>query len=338
MPVNKNALIRYKTIDKCLQNKYRRWTLEDLIEACSDALYEYEGIRSGVSRRTVQLDIQMMRSDKLGYNAPIVVDEKKYYRYAEADYSIMNSPISESDLEKLSQTVDFLKQFKGFAHFKELDAMVHKLEDQVHAQKEKRRPVIDFEKNEALKGIEHLEVLYNAIAEKRVIEITYQSFKARQSDAFILYPYLLKEFRNRWFVIGSKNNAYPMLTLAIDRIVELKVSDKHFEEGVSFDAESYFRNVIGVTVLNQEAEEVQLFVTHYHAPYVLTKPLHHSQKLVERTREGIVISLFVQHNYELEKEILGFGDGMRVISPKRLRRNIKKRLKQALERYETPSI
>ena len=73
MPVSKNALIRYKTIDRCLQNHYRRWTLEDLIEECSKALYEYEGRDEGVSRRTVQLDIQMMRSDKLGYNAPIKV-------------------------------------------------------------------------------------------------------------------------------------------------------------------------------------------------------------------------------------------------------------------------
>ena len=66
MPVTRNALIRYKTIDQCLQNRYRKWTLHDLIEACSEALYEYEGIDKGVSRRSVQADIQMMRSDKLG--------------------------------------------------------------------------------------------------------------------------------------------------------------------------------------------------------------------------------------------------------------------------------
>lgn len=47
MPANKNALIRYKTIDNCLRNKYRRWTLEDLVDACCDALYDMEGIRKG---------------------------------------------------------------------------------------------------------------------------------------------------------------------------------------------------------------------------------------------------------------------------------------------------
>ena len=70
MPANKNALIRYKTIDNCLRNRYRRWTLDNLVEACSDALYDMEGITKGVCARTVQMDIQIMRSDKLGYNAP----------------------------------------------------------------------------------------------------------------------------------------------------------------------------------------------------------------------------------------------------------------------------
>ena len=80
MPANKNALIRYKTIDNCLRNRYRRWTLGDLVEACSDALYDMEGITKGVCARTVQMDIQIMRSDKLGYNAPIEVYDRIYYR------------------------------------------------------------------------------------------------------------------------------------------------------------------------------------------------------------------------------------------------------------------
>lgn len=70
MPANKNALIRYRTIDNCLRNRYRRWTLDDLVQACCDALYDMEGIKKGVCARTVQMDMQIMRSDKLGYNAP----------------------------------------------------------------------------------------------------------------------------------------------------------------------------------------------------------------------------------------------------------------------------
>ncbi|RYF79413.1 MAG: phytanoyl-CoA dioxygenase, partial [Chitinophagaceae bacterium] len=66
MPVNRNALVRYRTIDKCLQNRRRKWTIEQLIEACSLALYEYEGIEKDISLRTIRFDLNAMRSDKLG--------------------------------------------------------------------------------------------------------------------------------------------------------------------------------------------------------------------------------------------------------------------------------
>lgn len=108
MPANKNALIRYKTIDRCLRNRFRRWTIDDLTEACSDALYEMEGILKGVSVRTVQGDLQIMRSDKLGYNAPIEVYDRIYYRYAEPDYSISNMPLTEDDCLLLKEAVELL--------------------------------------------------------------------------------------------------------------------------------------------------------------------------------------------------------------------------------------
>ena len=110
MPVNRNALIRYKTIDACLRNRRRRWTLANLIDKVSEALYDYEGIDKGISRRTLQADIQMMRSDKLGYNAPIIIVEKKYYTYEDADYSITNIPLSDNDLLRMTEAVEVLKQ------------------------------------------------------------------------------------------------------------------------------------------------------------------------------------------------------------------------------------
>ncbi len=110
MPANKNALIRYKTIDRCLRNRFRRWTLDDLVEACSDALYEMEGILRGVSVRTVQADLQVMRSDKLGYNAPIEVYDGKFYRYADDDYSISEAPLTTDMCELLTLAVERLDQ------------------------------------------------------------------------------------------------------------------------------------------------------------------------------------------------------------------------------------
>ncbi len=108
MPANKNALIRYKTIDRCLRNRYRRWTLDDLVDASSEALYDMEGIAKGVCARTVQMDIQIMRSDKLGYNAPIVVYDKIYYTYADPDYSITEMPLSMDDCKLIKEAITLL--------------------------------------------------------------------------------------------------------------------------------------------------------------------------------------------------------------------------------------
>ena len=112
MPANKNALIRYKTLDNCLRNRYRRWTLDDLVEACCDALYDMEGITKGVCARTVQMDIQIMRSDKLGYNAPIEVYDRIYYRYADPDYSITEMPLSIEDCKLIKEAIILLEKKK----------------------------------------------------------------------------------------------------------------------------------------------------------------------------------------------------------------------------------
>lgn len=125
-----------------------------------------------------------------------------------------------------------------------------------------------------------------------------------------------------------------MLNLAIDRIIDTKPTEKFFTDSLNFDADEYFKDVIGVTVNHeQKAKDVVLFVAHKHAPYVMTKPFHPSQKLIDKNSYGITISLKVRHNFELEKEILGLGDGITVISPDRLRSNIQNRLEIASESY-----
>lgn len=112
------------------------------------ALYEFEGIEKGVSRRSVQADIEMMRSDKLGYEAPIVVVEKKYYTYSDKQYSITNIPLNHQDLKVLSEVSALLQQFKGLSHFADLSEMVSRLEDKIHARRTHSMPVVDFEKND----------------------------------------------------------------------------------------------------------------------------------------------------------------------------------------------
>jgi predicted DNA-binding transcriptional regulator YafY len=336
MPVNRNALIRYRTIDNCLRNKFKKYTLEDLVQACSDALYEYEGIDKGVSTRTVQMDIQLMRSDKLGYNAPILVEDKKYYRYEDPEYSITNIPLTDQDLGKLTEVVEILRQFKGFSHFQELSGMVQRLENKIYTAKTNAEPIIDFEKNDHLKGLEHIDTLYQAIIKKSAIIIDYQSFKARTANAFDFHPYFLKEYRNRWFVIGIRKRDAEMMNLALDRIISISECPRaYIPKKKELVLSEYFNDVLGVSISAGAAvEKVTLFVDTATAPYVVTKPIHHSQKVEETLTNGIVVSFHVQLNFELERELLGFGDRIRVLGPERLRRQIKERLSAALDSYQ----
>lgn len=334
MPANRNALIRYRTIDSCLQNRHRKWTLENLIDACSEALYEYEGIDKGVSRRAIQMDIQLMRSDKLGYNAPIVVLDKKYYAYNDPDYSITNIPITKQDLGTLTEVVDILRQFKGFNHFQEVSGMVQRLENKIYAAKTNTEPIIDFEKNENLRGLEHIETLYNAITKKCAVTITYRSFKARQSNTFNFHPYYLKEYRNRWFVIGFQKQNLPIQNLALDRIETIQPCAIKFIPKGNFNLSSYLHDIIGVTVSSTRPERIIFSADAKTAPYILTKPLHHSQKVIKSEHGGLVFSLDVQINFELERELLAFGSQVKVIAPESLRKRIKEIFEKGVSLYQ----
>ena len=335
MPINKLALIRYKTIDNCLQNRFRKWTLEDLMEACSDALYEYEGIAKGISKRAIQLDLQNMRSEKLGYNAPIIVIDKKYYSYEVKDYSITNSPLTQQDLGTLNEVLLVLKQFTGFGYFQELNGMVTKLEDKLYKQQHKGKSYIDFEKNELLKGLIHIDPLHKSIINKRTIEISYQSFKAKLPQIIVFYPYLLKEYRNRWFLLGVNRKGKAVMILALDRIESFKeLSDEKYHKP-DFDVSTYFHDAIGVSKApNQTSQTVVLKIIKAHAPYIITKPLHPSQKILKEEEDGTIFSIDVIWNFELEREILGFGEQVKVLSPKRLSGKIQSRLKQVLDAYQ----
>lgn len=336
MAQNKNALIRYKTIDKCLQNKYRTWTLDDLIEACSNALYEFEGKENAVSKRTIQLDIQMMRSEKLGYNAPIEVYDKKYYRYAEEDFSITDIPLTETDINVLTETVSMLKQFKDFSLFSDVSDILQRLEDKIYAEKSNTRPIIHLDKNDNLKGLHFLDVLYQAIVKKVVLKLEYKSFKALETSSFYFHPFVLKEFNNRWFLIGRRKASQPIVNLALDRIVsvDFEFGMDYLEE--NFDAEYYFRDVVGVTVNHGlKARKIEIKIDAANAPYVLTKPLHRSQRLIEMYPDGsVLLHLFLIINYELERLLLGFGSSLEVIKPDGFRKRMHEIIQKALAKYE----
>lgn len=335
MSQNKNALIRYKTIDKCLQNHYRNWTLEDLIEACSQSLYEYEGKENPVSKRTVQLDIQIMRSEKLGYNAPIEVFDKKFYRYADEEFTITNIPLTETDMNVLTETVSMLKQFKDFSLFNDVSDILQRLEDKIYAEKSHTKPVIHLDKNENLKGLHFLDELYQAIIKKVVLKITYKSFKSREESEFLFHAFILKEYNNRWFLVGKRKPDAPIANLALDRIIALDYDFKTPYIDEDFDAEKFYKHVVGVTVNSgSQPRKIEIKVNPTHAPYVITKPLHNTQRLIKTNEDmSIIIHLLLTENFEFERQLLGFGDGIEILKPEKLRNKMKAIFQKAVENY-----
>lgn len=338
MAVNKLALLRYKVIDECLKNRFRKWALDDIIEKVADALYEYEGITTGVSRRTIQADIQVMRSDSLGYNAPIVVTDRKFYSYDNPDYSITMSPVNSADVEKMREIVSVLKQLNGFTYFDEMSGLIAKLENSMNKSVKNTKNYIQFEDNKHLKGISHVNPLYQAILNKTSLLVEYQSFKAQQPSKEIYYPYLLKEYRNRWFLIARPKKGKVLVTMALDRIIEFyELTKEPFNEYEGVDFDRYFSDVLGVTKSERDRGcKVILHFDKSNAPYVITKPLHHSQQVLSDNENGLIIRIDVVLNFELEKEILGFGECVKVLSPRNLKNRIKKRLSNAAKQYEEP--
>ena len=337
MPINRNALIRYKTIDNCLRRRHIKWTLDELINACSDALYEYTGVDKIISRRTIQLDIQMMRSGSLGAPAPIEVYENRYYRYKDPDYSFTDSPLTDDDLKLMGDTVEMLRQFGGFSAFAGMEDVLGRLEDHVSSMRHKRKPVILLEKNDDLRGLKYIEPLYKAIIAKTPVKIIYKSFKSRDMQKFIFSPYFLKEFRNRWFVYGWKKGAGMIFNLALDRIHEMGAAPgEEYQENTVIDPDTFFDNLIGVTKnINDKAHKVRFWAAPGQVPYIETKPLHKSQFVVQRNEDGSAIfQMEVVLNYELEKDLLGFGEGVKVLAPRQLVHNMSKRLTQATRNYQ----
>ena len=332
MSSNKNALIRYKTLDKCLKNKYKKYTLEDLMDECSEALFEFEGKESFVSKRTVQLDLQNMRSEKFGYEAPIEVYERKYYRYSDPDYSIHQISVNENDLKTMNNAVQILKQFKDFSMFKEMNGVIQKLEDSIHSTNQKS--IIHLDKNEQLKGLEHIDILYESILNKKVLNIKYKSFKARESNQYLVHPQLLKEYNNRWFLICFHKSS--IFNLALDRMEEIALDEKTEYIDKDFNADRYFGEVIGATVSEtQRPQNVVFHITKQHAPYVKTKPFHHSQEILNEDETGTTFKICVQLNFELERIILGSGECITVIKPNNLKKRIIKSLRDAVGNYGT---
>jgi predicted DNA-binding transcriptional regulator YafY len=327
MATNKNANLRYHVLDKCLSNPVKKYFVNDLIDACKTKLLEINPNSKGISRRQIMDDLTYMASEE-GYKAQIehLKDGKKtYYRYTNKDFSIDQQPLNQADLEQIRAAMDILSRFEGMPQFAWVNELSPKLE-QAFLMEKNASPIIGFDNNAYLEGVQHIGKLYQYILYKQGVSITYQSYRSDEPMKFILHPYYLKQYNNRWFLLGWNAKLDKMTNLALDRIKLIEEEHiPYIETTINF--EEYFDDIIGVTLMeDKEKEKVILKFFPSSAPYVLSKPLHHSQKRISYANGELIISIEVILNYELESLVLGFGERVEILMPNIFRVKIAERL------------
>lgn len=326
MPVNKNAYLRYQILDQCFSNKHRKFSFDDLVDFVSDKL------GYNISPRQIREDIANLRIGP--YYAPIKAtrfDGKKcFYHYTDSDFSIFKNELSTEELTKLRSTIEMLNRYRGIPANAWLEEVISNLEYRFGV-KANSENLISFEQNDMLKGLEHLSGLIDATINHQTIELSYQSY-GRGKRQLIIYPYYIKQYNGRWFLFGFNDAKNRIESYALDRIEAYNLSDKPFVKNESVDFSTFFNDVIGVSVPYDDTltEEVVLRFSERRFPYVVTKPLHSSQKICE---EPNTISINVKPNRELSQQIFSFIPDVEVLSPDWLRKEIKEKIEGNLQKY-----
>jgi len=338
MPANKYALLRYRIIDRLISSKSSPYpTKEDLKEACEESLYGSFGDR--ISDSTIEKDLYAMRNEgELGYYAPIKYSKQHNgYFYEEPDYSINEIPLQDEDLGAIKFAAQTLYQFKDVEIFKQFGSAIERIFDKIKTNPEgveiTNEKFIQFEQNVSDSGSEYLGELIKAIKAKKKIKIEYRSFKKNKPKTYILDPYLLKEYKSRWYVISWSDERTDYLTFSLDRIGDIKTLDVKFEEVRGFDADRFFKHSIGITELDAVPVRIRLKFSSLQGKYIKSRPIHHSQIVIEEDEEGILIELFALQTIELVQLILSFGEDIEVVEPKKLRKRVKKTLLNSILKY-----
>ena len=333
MAQNKGAIVRYRAIDRCLRSKHGKYGIEELRAACAEALYDAFSERMSVSRRQIYDDINHMESNA-GYRAEIehYRDGKKmYYRYADPDFSIEKTPISQEEMDQLKETILILNRFKGMPQFEWMEEILSKLEDQFHL-KGAEDSVIGFEQNLDFKGLENITPLFEAIVNKQVLNIRYKSFKKDKPIMCEVHPYYLKQYNNRWFLFGWNTEFGAITNFALDRIEAVShILGEYEPKPAGLDFDEYFEDVVGVTIPKAKVEHIIMRVAPDRYPYIKNKPLHPSQHNYDKEFR---VSIDVIPNNELIALLLSFGSQLEVLEPQSVREMMKEHVRTLNKSYK----
>lgn len=338
MPHIKNALIRYRIIDKMLSNPYRKFpTKLDLRRACEEALYGDEG-GSHISESTIEKDLFAMRQES---DAPIAYSKKdRGYYYTDPNFTINEQPLSDDDRTSIQFALSTLSQFKETALFQQFGSELNRVMDQISVNFENDgKPVnqyIKFEKSLVTTGNEFLGPLISAIKEGHVTYFEYESFVTQVKKQRKVTPLLLKEYSHRWYLICFDMVKQKVITYALDRITELDIVEQKGERPSDFDSDRYFKYTIGITTSDEaQPERIVFEATTVAAKYIVSQPFHQSLEVVEENENQVILQLYALVSEELIRELLSYGGELTVITPKSLRLDLIQRSKDLLEKYST---
>jgi predicted DNA-binding transcriptional regulator YafY len=319
---------RIEILDEILRAS-RKYTFVDLMEKLNSSL-EFAGYPE-ISRKTLFNDLKFLKEEK---GAPInkPTHSDSFYYYTEK-FSIKNIVLDEDEIYLLRQASELLKKAAPFQISSEIDLIISKLDNRINTNV--NSTIIEFESNNLLQGLEWIKNIFDAIICKQALKVTYQPFNKPDKSDIIFSPYLLKEYRNRWFVFGKNTYYNSVNVLALDRVKNIRNASNKYDEALIFDSEKYFSNLIGVSVpKDAEVQTVEIKVKAEMVPYIITKPLHRNQTVRKKYKNGdILIEMSVFINYELKSLILSHGSGLIVKKPLSLKQEVLKEIDSIRNNY-----
>lgn len=338
MPANKYALLRYRIIDRCINNRGRPYpTREQLRQECEDALYGSGG--EAISLSTIDKDINAMRNEsELGYYAPIKFSrEHGGYYYDQEGYSIEQLSLNDEDLEAIHFATATLEQFRHIPFLKQYESAIEKIVSRVritpNPNEEGLDKYIQFETSTVTKGTAYLGKLLQNIRSLQMVRIKYRKFSDDKLKEYLLNPLLLKEYSNRWYLIARNDESGKIQTFGLERIEHLELGEKVFKPDPDFDPEIFFRYSIGITEAKEKPLMVILETDLALGRFLTSQPIHSSQKSEITGDKRMKFELFVTLTPELLTLILGYGNQMKVIAPPRLKKMVIEKLQASMDLY-----
>lgn len=336
--------MRYRIIDSMLRNKYRKYPAYNAIRVEVEDMLHETGLpesKCKYPKRTFQEDLRSMREDAdLGFFAPIEYHTgKEGYYYSDENYTLPAlKNITSEDLIGIDYVRTFFMQYRGIPLMDDIIHSMNKVLDAAEVryslQSNDEDSFIVFEQTPRQQGGEHLKPLMEAIRERVPVRIVYQKFESNEPREHVLSPYVLKQYRQRWYLIGRLEGKDDPTTFGLDRIQSVKLLPAPgYEFPGSFSVADYFRYAFGVFVTNGPPVTIVLSFTPHQGEYIKSQPIHPSQELLVDNEQECRISLTVCPAIELLMQILSYGDQVEVLEPDSLRNEVAQAIQRMNDLY-----